>query len=180
MEQIRPVERERYGRKELVILVRGANIMNGRFRNFSGEKLSGPYDRLGKRYFNIQFTNPDAIDYLRNGDFPIDVKTFDDGSEVGYMQVNVKPEGPYPCTIKVQIGNEEASVLMPEDYAVLDGLKRGTEYSDTLITSANLTLRFYKYDPIKKPSCQLEEGIFTLQPMSYWDSQFAEEEFPHE
>lgn len=178
MESVRFVIRDGYfGRKEELALLNNAKIMNGRFRNFSGEK-EGEYDQPGKRYFNVFIENPVVAQDLADHDYAVSIRQLDDGSMVGYLKVHVKPESPLPCIVKVKVG-EATNILQPEDYAILDGLTKGKEYDDTLITSAKLTLRIWEYRP-GSFTCQLEEGIFNLQPISYWDDKYAEEEFPHE
>ena len=178
MEQVKIVSRVGYfGRNEEIALIKNATVMNGRFRNFSGEK-DGPYDQPGNRYFNIRLENPSAAQELADHNYPVSIKQMDDGSVVGYLKIHVKPDSPLPCIVKAKVG-DVTTVLSPEEYAAFDGLKKGSEYDDALISSANLTLRIWEYRP-GNFTCQLEEGVFNFQPISYWDEQFAQEEYPHE
>lgn len=179
MEQVKIVSRVGYfGRNEEIALIKNATVMNGRFRNFSGEK-DGEWDQPGKRYFNIKLENPVVAQELADHNFPVAIRQQDDGSLIGYLKVHVKPDNFLPCIVKTKVG-DAVTVLRPDEYAVLDGIKKENgDYESTMITSANLTLRVWEYKP-RNFSSELEEGIFVLQPISYWDEQFAQEEHPHE
>lgn len=89
--------------------------------------------------------------------------------------MHVKPEINMPCIVTVVADGVETT-LNPEDYAVLDGIRRDSEFSDTVIESAKLTLRLWEYRP-NEFSCQLEEGKFYLRPISAWQNDPFEENF---
>jgi hypothetical protein len=178
MEKVKIVERQNmWGRPEKIALVKGANIMNGKFRNFSGKK-EGPYDQPGKRYFNIQLDDPNAAITLKAANFPVKLHLDEMGNvDRGYLRINVKPEGSLPCIVRVEASNN-ITPLDVESYDILDGL--GGE-NDTMITGGDLTLRIWDYkNDGQSFTCQLEEGIFHLQPISFWTDAWAEEEYPHE
>lgn len=153
------------------LLIEGAQVMRGSFRNFSGEK-EGRYDQPGKRYFNITIDDP-IIAQLMSGDhWPIKIlpprDEYDKPQNI--MKVTVKPENRYfPCHVRT-ICNGVLTSLDPETYKLLDGAD---------IVSGDLTLRLWEYNP-GEFSAQLEEGIFNIQPLSYWEDKYAQEEHPWE
>ena len=168
--------RDQYNRLMRVALIKGANIMPGKFRNFSGEKLTGKYDALGKRYMNIQFDNPKVIALLISENYRVNTHTDEYGNiDRGYLQVYVKDHGPYPAKIAVESSGVE-NLIPSEEWKMLDGL--GGE-NDTIITSGDVVLRLYEYNP-GKYSAELYRGTFHLQPITFWTDAWSDEEWPHE
>lgn len=153
------------------LLIENANIMRGSFRNFSGKK-EGRYDQPGKRYFNLQIESPDLAGQLASNNWPVKILAPRDPMDAPQhiMKVSVKPENRYfPCHIRM-VSNGVLTTLDPDDYELLDTAE---------IVGGDLTLRIWEYNP-GEFSAQLEEGIFTIQPLSYWEEKYASEEYPHE
>lgn len=153
------------------LLIEGAQIMRGIFRNFSGEK-EGRYDQKGKRYFNMLIDDPGIAQKMRNDDWPVKILAPRDPEDEpqNIMKISMKPENRYfPCHVRT-VCNGVLTTLDPEDYSLLDTAE---------IVCADLTLRIWEYNP-GEFSAQLEEGIFTIQPLSYWEDKYAQEEYPHE
>ena len=184
MEQVKFVDKlNHFSEMQRYALIKGANIMGGQFRNFSGKKEgTGKYKiPAGKRFFKVQIDDPKNVAKLISERYNVKTQTDDYGTiERGYLLVNLKPELPqnlFPCIVKIETSGEK-STLPVEQYDLLDGLGEG---SDTMITSADLVLRLYDYNGDGSAfSAQLEEGTFHLQPISFWTDIWAEEEFPSE
>lgn len=154
------------------LLFEGAEIMRGIFRNFGGEK-EGRYDQKGKRYFNMRIDDAEIAQLMKNDNWPIRLLAPRDPEDQPstIMKVSIKPDNRYfPCHISTVCNGVLTRDIDPEQYGLLDTAE---------IQSADLTLRLWEYNP-GEFSAQLEEGIFTIQPVSYWYDKYAEEESPHE
>ena len=155
------------------MLVEDAQIMRGIFRNFSGEK-EGRYDQKGRRYFNMLIDDPAIAQKMMADNLPVKILAPRDPEDEPQhiMKISMKPENRYfPCKVRT-VCNGVLTTLDPDDH--------GWDILDTAeITSADLTIRLWEYNP-GDYSAQLEEGIFTIQPLSYWASKYAEEEHPVE
>lgn len=178
MEQVKfKLRQNMWGHDEEVALIKDAFIMGGDRRNFSGKKTGG-FNQPGVRYFNICFSDPTVAQKLADHKYNVKFKNYD-GTEYAYLKVGVNPDNGLPCMVYL-CHDDEKELLNPEDFDILDGIAVDSEmnqYKDTIITSANLTLRLYEYRE-GQYSAQLEEGRFYVRGISEWDDdQFDNEEF---
>ena len=152
------------------LLVEDARVMVNKFRNFSGEK-DGRYDQPGKRYYHIVIDDPVLAQKMTARNWPVKIlPEYGDSPAQNIMKVSVNPDNPYfRCGIFID-NRGSITRLDPEEFKLLDG---------ATIIGCRLTLRLYEYNP-GSFSAQNEEGIFSIQPLSYWEDQFAQEEYPWE
>jgi hypothetical protein len=100
------------------ITIKNANILPGRWRNFSGEP--DDFHPKGSRYFNIQL-DEESANMLSADGWNVKTKVYDDGTPIYTLQVKINFDSKEPPKIKqITRNNREGTILDSESVRDLD------------------------------------------------------------
>ena len=165
-------------RKPVNVTIKDVELLNGPFRNFSGEERGK--NAAGKRNFCIKIDD-DLAEKMKEDGFHIKIlQPREEGDEACYfLKINIKPESKYPPEIyllKEKEGSEKYLVNVP-----LDNIRSQRRLDGKKIKYAEIRFHGWEYDPNEDLTADLDELILEVEDTSLASAyQFAEEESPEE